>query len=545
MPLTPIVLLLSIVAAPAPQAAAQTQTDRDFQRAFQTASQQALDNKPADAVATMEAFLSRHRDHGEATFFTARLYTDLAGYDPNRTPAQKRALENSARLYIRAVDLLTNVDGKFVSLWKLTDIYGEEGLNQPREVEKYAKRMVADHANRAESHVVYAQLLRARGDIAGAADALRAGRSKASEMPSAALLLFNQYLLEQVQNDGTLPRETTRRLLEEANSVADSIITGPKPDSRDYRLATLAKAMGLEQMAKLVETDRQRRIQLLAESERYGAPIEKHLNGKPPAPTRLTAAQADALEWQYIDRWNSRLVDDGKFPEAIAAYQQYLATQPTSHLAQARLGDVYVRWGLQATDTATKTARWNQALVPLQKVIGLAPTQAEREKAFLDVIDVLRPARLNQPSQIEAASRTMIQRYPMDAAPRGTLALAQLDAGRTAEANETIRAARTGLTKPASRALLAHYLLDGFRPDIGLSASAGPALMDAADQLITETERTARNDPDVMEARVHWLNVKANRFEPDPAKAKALQTQALQLMTRAAALRKARAIREP
>ena len=93
--------------------------------------------------------------------------------------------------------------------------------------------------------------------------------------------------------------------------------------------------------------------------------------------------------------------------------------------------------------------------------------------------------------------------------------------------------------------MLAHYLLDGFRPDIGLSASAGPAVMDAADQLITETERTARNDPDVMEARVHWLNVKANRFEPDPAKAKALQTQALQLMTRAAALRKARAIREP
>jgi hypothetical protein len=185
------------------------------------------------------------------------------------------------------------------------------------------------------------------------------------------LLLFNQYLLEQVQNDGTLPRETTRRLLEEANSVADSIITGPKPDSRDYRLATLAKAMGLEQMAKLVETDRQRRIQLLAESERYGAPIEKHLNGKPPAPTRLTAAQADALEWQYNRSLEQSIGGRREVPGSDRGLSAVSgdATDVTSSRRRASATSTCAG-GCRRRIRRPKTARWNQALVPLQKVIG-------------------------------------------------------------------------------------------------------------------------------------------------------------------------------
>ena len=76
-----------------------------------------LDNKTADAVALIETYLARHANDGEAHFVQARFYEDLAGFDPAaRTPAWRKHLESAARHYLRAADLLPDLDARFVSL---------------------------------------------------------------------------------------------------------------------------------------------------------------------------------------------------------------------------------------------------------------------------------------------------------------------------------------------------------------------------------------------------------------------------------------------
>jgi len=524
-------------AKPAPVRSAEA--EREWQKISTAASKLELDNKTADAVALIQTYLARHANDGEAHFVQARFYEDLAGFDPAaRTPAQRKHLESAARHYLRAADLLPDLDARFVSLWKTTNIYSD-GLNQPSEAERVARRLVKEQPERAQVHLIYANLLHQRGDLAGALEGLRAARARVSVWPLTGQVQFTQYVLESVQTSRDVPRETLRQLLDDAIAATDAIIADPQRTAQEYRLGTMARAMALELMAERVETDRQRRIALLVESERYGAAIAEHRDGRPPAPRRLTPAQADVLEWEFFDRWQGRLVDGGRFDEAIAAYQRYSNARPTFETAYARTGEVYVRWADETKDAAARSTRLTQALVPLQRVVGLAQSETAREEAFLAVIDVLSPRRLNQPAQIEAACRTMVQRYPRDVGPRAALAIALYRGDRATEAAEVLRIARTALSPPAaSRAGLADRLVAALRSNNEPPATASRLAFHAADQLLIEAEKIDKSSADVMEARARWLILKADRFEADPARAKALQAQAEQLLERAFTLRK-------
>ena len=86
-----------------------------------------------------------------------------------------------------------------------------------------------EHPTKAQSHIFYAQMLREAGDIAGAANVMRHGRTVAA-MDVTALMLSMQYLIEQVQTNRNMPRQKSRDLLDEASSVADAILAHPDTD---------------------------------------------------------------------------------------------------------------------------------------------------------------------------------------------------------------------------------------------------------------------------------------------------------------------------
>ena len=505
---------------------------QNWETISRTASQLALDNKAPEAIAMVAQFLAKNPNVAEAHYLQARFYEDLAGFG-QPTPDERKHLENAVKHYARAADLLSDPRMQFLMFWKLQQLHEADRLNQPAEAERYARRMVMQFPERHESHMVYAQLLRGKGDIAGAAETLRKGRVAAPDLPIPGLLLLHQYLLEQVQESRALPRESARKVLEEAASLADVVIAHPAREDRDYRLATFGKAMALELLAERVEQDRSRRLALMVESRRLSAPIaELKKNPNPPAKP-LTAKEAAALEWEYSDRWTWRLVDAGDHAAAIAAYQKYIAEHPDFDPPIERLADAYLKWADDATDQKTKTAAWQGALVPLQRLIGLAPSADARSYAYERVHGVLGPARLNRPDQQEAAARVMIQRYPADAAAYYALAGVLLRGGRAAEADNILRGARSAIkSTAASRPSMAGRALGIVRSDPDLPPAAARRLFDEADALILEAEKLAPNGPDVLAARGGWLIVKSDRFETDPARKKALAEQGKRLLAR-------------
>lgn len=345
-------------------------------------------------------------------------------------------------------------------------------------------------------------------------------------------------LLEQVKDSRDLPRDTARKLLEEAVSVADAIIGDPKREDRDYRIATFGKSMALELLAERVEPDRQRRLALLVEARRLSAPIEELKKNPNPSTKPLTAREAAALEWEYEDRWIWRLTDEGKHAAAVDGYKKYIATHPDFDPPIERLADAYLKWADAATDRQTKVAAWQGALVPLQRLIGLAPSVEARSEAFMRVISVLGPGSLNRPALQEEASRTMIQHYPMDAAAYYTLADVLLRTDRVADADTVLRDARKAIrATAASRSSMAGRLVVIVRENPDLSPAAARRAFAEADTLIVEAEKVWPNSPDVLAARGGWLIVKAERFEIDPARKKALTGQGERLLKRSIDLR--------
>jgi len=73
----------------------------------------------------------------------------------------------------------------------------------------------------------------------------------------------------------------------------------------------------------------------------------------------------------------------------------------------------------------------------------------------------------------------------------------------------------------------------------GLSDAAARRLFDEAGTLIAEADKIKRSadDIDVIESRMAWLNLSADRFEKDPARAAAQREEANRLKERALALR--------
>lgn len=496
-----------------------------------------LEDKQTEAIALVEKFANRYPNHLESRFELGRLYESRSRTRGASETARRRDLETAVKHYERAYDLLEDPGLRFVMLWKLEQLYAPDELNVPAESERYARRMVADFPDRAESHMVYAQLLREKGDIAAAADAIRNGRA-ASTLPLPGLLIATQYPVELVQSQPALPREEARARINEAAAAVDAILKMPGKSEQEYRLATMAKGLVLELQAERLAETRQQRIAWLVEAERWSAPIAEHRNGAPPAPRKLSAAETADIEWRAVQRWNTQLADTGHLEDAIAGYRKYLAERPGFYEVHDRIADLSMRAARDAKDDDARSAQLERAAASLQQLVNLAPPGSARDNAFGQLLDLYGPAQLKRPAQEEATARAMIRRQP--AVPRGHAALVAvlLRTGKAADAETALRSARTA-TAPAAaaRAGLATAYVHAVREQNDLPPVAARRLFDAASELLTEAEKLRADDLAVIEGRMSWLNLSAERFETDPARAAAQRAEADRLRARALALR--------
>jgi tetratricopeptide (TPR) repeat protein len=447
--------------------------ERDWNTTWQNASKLELDQKVTEAIALMEAFIRRNPNVADAHYYISSLFEQRSFLTENAA-SKRRDLESVAAHVVRAAALVKEPDMRFILAWKLARRYGPDDLNDPARAERYARELVEQHPTRAESYMVYAQLLREKGDIPRAAETMRQGRAR-SEMPLTGLLLTMQFSVEQVQHDRALSPEITQARLQEALSAAEEILAMREKDERDLRLATMGKGMVLELQAERVARDRQQRIALLVESERWSAPISEFKNGQPPPARRLSASQTAELEWEAIRRWNSRLADEGRIDAAVASHQAYLKTRPGFHPAHQELADLFIRSAEGANDPATRASRFEQAATELQRVVQLAPAGSERDLAFDRILKLYGPTELNQPALEEATARAMLKQTPTAARPHYTLAGVLFRHGKATGAEDVLRTARATIrATAASRAGMSSAIVRVIlarKPSPGLEAT--------------------------------------------------------------------------
>jgi TonB family protein len=528
-------------------AAMPPQTQREWEQASRTISKLALPDSTSTDVAVkaipiLEKFVARNPDVADAQFMLAQMYETRSSTPDASGTAKRRDLESAAAHYAKAADLYADGEAGFLMKWKLVKLYGPDAINDPAQAEKYARRLASEHPSRTEAHMVYAQLLREKGDMAGAAEVMRKGRAVAS-MPPLAILMEAQYAIEYVQTQRSLPRETARTFLDEAILATDAALAAPDRTTQDYRLATLARAMALDLEAERVAQTRQERLALLLESERWGAPIENHKNGAPPPVRAVSATEADDLEWDATRRWNARLADEGGIAEAVAAIEQYAAGRPDLHAPHVELAALYERAADATTGGPARIAALEHAVSELQRVIDLAPTDADRTPAFARLMVLTGPRELDRPDRQETAARAMLKRQPDDPAAHCALAAVLLRTGRTADGEKALRTARArAKSSPSSRGALAGQMVGTVHTQKELPPAAARRLFDEADSLLSEAEKLKGGDNDiaVIEGRMAWLNLAAERFESDPARAAADRERAARLSARAIQLRQLR-----
>ena len=540
---TPVIMSVKVnfslsAAKPAtPAAPAPPSRPDEWDQLAQTSAKLSLEDKQTEAIALLERFASRNPSHAEVRYELGSLYESRSNARNAPETNRRRDLEAAVKHYERALDLLPYPPLRFLMLWKLARLNAPDELNVPADAERYTRRMVADFPDRAESHMVYANLLRERGDIAAAAAAIRTGRA-VSTLPVPGLLLAIQYPVEVVQSQPALSRDVVRAHINEAAAAVDAILKQRDKSDQEYRLATMSKGLVLELQAERLAETRQQRIALLVEAERWSSPVAEHKNGAPPAPRKLSAVETADVEWRAVQRWNMRLADQGHVDDAIAGYRKYLVERPGFYEVHDRLADLSMRAARDAKNDAARTASLERAAGSLLEVVNLAPAGPERDDAFRRLLDLYGPAQLNRPAQEEATARAMIKRQP--AAPPGYAALAKvlLRTGRSADAEAALRSARTATgATAAARAGMAGAFVDVVRSQSDLPPAASRRLFDEANQLLTEAEKLGANELAVVEGRMSWLMVSADRFETDPARAAAQREQADRLRARALAIR--------
>jgi hypothetical protein len=243
-----------------------------------------------------------------------------------------------------------------------------------------------------------------------------------------------------------------------------------------------------------------------------------------------------------VQRWNTRLADAGHVEEAIAGYRRYLGERPGFSEVHDRIADLSMRAAREARNDAARTANLERAAASLQALASLATAGPVRDDAFRQLLDLYGAAQLDRPAQEEATARTMIKRQP--AAPPGHAALTAvlLRTGRSTDAEAALRSARTATAPSApARAGLASAFVHTVGDQGDLPPAAAHRLFDEANQLLTEAEKLGANELAVIEGRMAWLNVSAERFETDPARAAAQREQANRLRARALAIRTSKA----
>jgi len=207
-----------------------------------------LDEGIADSIPLLEKFVARNPNVMEAQYKLAAAYNGRA-LRTGATPESKRQDWAKAVRHFRvAADFFPSEQARFLMTLELAQLYAPDKLDDKPLAERYARRLVDESPTEPMSHMYYARMLYDAGDVAGAVSALRHGRT-VSTMPLVGLVQSIHYLTEYVHGTQDLPRDATKKLLDELTAVSDTVLANPERGDEDTRLVVMGKTMAFDLQA--------------------------------------------------------------------------------------------------------------------------------------------------------------------------------------------------------------------------------------------------------------------------------------------------------
>ena len=524
-------------AAPAPEA---------WLKIHRETLEQMIGGKTAEAIAALQKVVATYPSFGEGHSALASAHEiaaeRLESEGASTAAARREHLQKAALHYQRGVDL-THVN-RAMDLGSLAGIYGPGALAQPVEAERYARRALADYPSGRDSHAILAWALLSRGQTQAAAAALKNARSAVGADKQ---LEFAAALGELVRKVPAGSNTVAAALLSEMDAIAEAEIKATPARGEAYMVASIA----LDTRAQRLETDPARKAAMLDRAKtlwEQGREANRRAAGSsaaaaPPAP----AAPAIPEKW-YEDAGTAReLANTGKPAEALKIYERYMTSNPSfadpvfaAAGVHESMGDAIT--GTSASATADRRRHFETAAGLYRKAASLAAPSDAMPPDFFSAVKLYRADRLNRPADGDALSREVVTRYPKDGASHAVRVWFLLGAGRGADVPAALAAARASVPGTAdAQHLLGVHLFDLVFRDKALTGPAAAQVVAAAS---TALDASLQARPDSAESLVYKslvLKLQAERFEPDPAKAKALLAAADKLRARATELMKRKA----
>lgn len=287
--------------------------------------------KGEDAAALLDRFVTANPRFGPGHDMLAdahrAIVEKMSRDEPATAAARRRHLETAALHYRRAIEL--KPVSPALTFLSLAEVYGPDGLNQPRDAETPARRLVAVSPSSWLGYGLLAWSLAETGRTDAAITVLRGARSAvpADSHPRLAASLCEQVLAMPLSSAAS-----ARVLLGEALVLADEAVTR-EPASGE---AWMLKSTVLDLQAKRVETDAGRKQALLDESARLGDKGRALNTAARGGEVAVPPPPPDVPDPLIEDAKKAReLALAGKAADALAIYRRYVARAAADAPARA------------------------------------------------------------------------------------------------------------------------------------------------------------------------------------------------------------------
>jgi tetratricopeptide (TPR) repeat protein len=233
------------------------------------------------------------------------------------------------------------------------------------------------------------------------------------------------------------------------------------------------------------------------------------------------------------DQQAVRLFSDGRFDEAFAIHEQWVEKHPNFAEAHYSLAEAHrLRGGqLRQEDPAKQREHLEKAIAHLRRYHELAINDDPniRAKALAHMTEILSAEGLNRLGEAEATARQWVEDTPGNLSAHDALARIQRDAGRVDEGLATLRAGSELAVTEDERGLYTAYLLQYLEAAPSLHRDATGTAVDELEAIVDASRQANPRDAYAVDRKRRTLLLRAERLEQDPARQKALRSEAERL----------------